>query len=777
MSLGDGGTDRAQRVFLSYARSDAERAHALADALTARGFSVWCDRQIEGGAAFAAVIEGELAAADAVVVAWSQASARSDWVRDEAAVGRDKGRLVPVRLDATQPPIGFRQYQAIDLSAWGGAPDDPVLDRLARALHKTAQAAPAPTTAASAARPPRRRRVLFGASAVAIAAVTAALVWQPWRPPPAVATTPTIAVLPFLDTSNTPDGRAFAQGVAEEILNLLARDPRLHVLGRTSSGMLAAHAGDPRAIERDLGVTHLLEGSVRTAPGRVKVGVRLVALPGARSLFAEDYDRRPTDIFAVQNEIGRAVAARLGGALGTAAAVRAAAAPQTTPDVYARYLAARELTRSREPPKMKRARTLLQQAIAADPRYAPAFAGLAEIAVLLAADQYGETPVPAAIAAARGYAQTAAGLAPNLSESRAALGMAAIEAGEGARAIAEFRRAVALDPGRVETLNWLGYALSQTGELRDAAAVMRQAVAREPLWFRPRVTAIFTLRQIGAYDEIARMAKDFGPIAPDTLSADRVAMAAALWLGHNAQAAALAKRVLAANAADPQAVETLSIVGISLFRFDLALQVDGEAPSITNDLMRGDPDAAIARAAEMGSALWQSNKDAYYATVAFGQLGQWAKLAALYDAQSKSPQEWLGAASNVYALQVAPTVALALGQVGRTEEAALLRRVAMARLNQLERYGLSANAAAWTRAALLTHDDPARAIAELARIAASVDPGIVCSGPVRLDRSPEFAVMAADPRFRMVVARCDEWLGRQRADLSRARPTVDQRPG
>src|SRR5688572_27759398 len=102
-------------VFLSYDREDATRARSIAQALEKAGHSVWWDRHIKGGAQYAKEIEQALAAADAVVVLWSERSVESAWVRDEAAAGRDSGRLVPVRLDATSPPLGFRQYQTIDL--------------------------------------------------------------------------------------------------------------------------------------------------------------------------------------------------------------------------------------------------------------------------------------------------------------------------------------------------------------------------------------------------------------------------------------------------------------------------------------------------------------------------------------------------------------------------------------------------------------------------------------------------------------------------------------
>lgn len=102
-------------VFLSYDREDAARARSIAQALDKAGHNVWWDRHIKGGAQYSKAIEAALKAADAVVVLWSQRSVESAWVRDEAAAGRDSGRLVPVSLDGTDPPMGFRQYQTIDL--------------------------------------------------------------------------------------------------------------------------------------------------------------------------------------------------------------------------------------------------------------------------------------------------------------------------------------------------------------------------------------------------------------------------------------------------------------------------------------------------------------------------------------------------------------------------------------------------------------------------------------------------------------------------------------
>lgn len=107
-------------LFLSYSREDISRVGPLAAAMEREGHQVWWDRHISGGQEFADAIEKALETADVVIVCWTKGSIRSGWVRDEAASGRDRGRLVPVTLDGTQPPLGFRQYQTIDLSNWNG---------------------------------------------------------------------------------------------------------------------------------------------------------------------------------------------------------------------------------------------------------------------------------------------------------------------------------------------------------------------------------------------------------------------------------------------------------------------------------------------------------------------------------------------------------------------------------------------------------------------------------------------------------------------------------
>ncbi|HVM21873.1 MAG TPA: TIR domain-containing protein [Sphingomicrobium sp.] len=164
-------------LFLSYSREDANRVRPLALALERAGHQVWWDREIAGGEEFSGAIERALEAADAVIVAWSAASVRSAWVRDEAAAGRDSGRLVPVTLDGCLPPLGFRQFQTVDLSKWTGRSGSRALQPLFAAIDKTTRASgvgdaasrpPAPGTAFP--RIPRRAALSAGLMAVVLLA-------------------------------------------------------------------------------------------------------------------------------------------------------------------------------------------------------------------------------------------------------------------------------------------------------------------------------------------------------------------------------------------------------------------------------------------------------------------------------------------------------------------------------------------------------------------------------------------------------------------------------
>ena len=172
-------------VFLSYDREDLDYARPIAAALEKSGHSVWWDRHIKGGAQYSKEIDKALKAADAVVVLWSEQSVESAWVRDEAAAGRDSGRLVPVTLDQVQPPLGFRQYQSVDLSHWKGRGKPAQLRALLDAVGALPGAQPVSSGAVDAdvrARPRLRSNwyVLAAGLLAAGLALVALLVWNPF---------------------------------------------------------------------------------------------------------------------------------------------------------------------------------------------------------------------------------------------------------------------------------------------------------------------------------------------------------------------------------------------------------------------------------------------------------------------------------------------------------------------------------------------------------------------------------------------------------------------
>ena len=172
-------------VFLSYDHDDVERAAPIASALEKAGHSVWWDRHIQGGAQYNDEIEAAVEAANAVVVLWSERSIRSTWVRDEAAEGRDQNKLVPVLLDAVKPPMGFRQFQTIDLSRSGRGASGSSLQQILDSIDKVAGISQARSPASAAKWSMRfpdgiSRRAGLVIAAIALAAIAALIAWS-WR--------------------------------------------------------------------------------------------------------------------------------------------------------------------------------------------------------------------------------------------------------------------------------------------------------------------------------------------------------------------------------------------------------------------------------------------------------------------------------------------------------------------------------------------------------------------------------------------------------------------
>lgn len=212
------------KLFLSYSRKDEPKARRFTDWLERGGHDVWRDEEdIGGGASFSSEMEKALNDCDSVLVLWSAESVQSAWVRDEAAFGRDAGKLIPFSLDGTAPPLGFRQFQAIDLSNWKGRREPPNADRIRNAIARTAdhqQAGPAP----AASRPQSKRMITRpllagGIVVLAAAALVAVFLWQRWSSNQQI----TIAVLPSPQSSDRTMAADYANVIAADMAGFLPR--------------------------------------------------------------------------------------------------------------------------------------------------------------------------------------------------------------------------------------------------------------------------------------------------------------------------------------------------------------------------------------------------------------------------------------------------------------------------------------------------------------------------------------------------------------------------
>lgn len=360
-------------LFLSYSREDGRCAEALAHVLESAGHQVWWDRHIASGREFTAEIEQALNEADVILVAWSKHSAKSPWVRDEAAIGRDSGRMLPLVIDGSQPPLGFRQFQAFDLTGWTGRDGDARTAALIAALEARLSGARAPQAPRKSRPSFPEPKALWIAAAAILVMVATAVTMLLLRPGRAEAEPTSLAVLPFKNLSS--DTPYFAEGVAEEILSQLAREPQFKVAGRTSSALFK-DAAELRDVGRRLHVAYVLEGSVRSAGNQVRVNVSLVDAREGTRLWSQNFRGTLDDIFAIQESIGQQVAANLKRKLVFKAVVKGATTSRG--DVYELYLTARSLIRTREPAQLVAAVELLRRAVKLDPNYAPAWARLAQ---------------------------------------------------------------------------------------------------------------------------------------------------------------------------------------------------------------------------------------------------------------------------------------------------------------------------------------------------------------------------------------------------------------
>jgi TolB-like protein/Tfp pilus assembly protein PilF len=311
-----------------------------------------------------------------------------------------------------------------------------------------------------------------------------------------------VAVLPFENVGGDTATQYFADGMTDEMIGALAKVNGLRVPGRTSVFALRGRNLNPRAIGDTLGVATLLEGSVRRAGNRIRVGAQLVSVADNAVLWSDEYDRELKDVFAVQDEIARAIVAslrvRLSGA-DTGALVRR---PTDDLTAYELYLRGRASWSTRSPAGLERAISSFQQALARDPDFAPAHAGLATAYIVQ--PLYENTDPSAAWAKARQAAERALALDSTLADAHAALGYGLmIYAWDWASAERELRRSISLSPSYATGHQWYGDFLGGRGRLEEALREVQAALALDPLSLVMRMDVAWKLYALRRYDAAA----------------------------------------------------------------------------------------------------------------------------------------------------------------------------------------------------------------------------------------------------------------------------------
>jgi serine/threonine protein kinase/tetratricopeptide (TPR) repeat protein len=349
----------------------------------------------------------------------------------------------------------------------------------------------------------RRKSLIAALTVVAVLAIAAGVWVTKSRtrsaPSKVSAGTASIAVMPFVNMSSDKEQEYFSDGLSEELLNHLVRIPGLRVAARTSSFQFKGKNEDLRTVAEKLNVNNILEGSVRKEGKKVRITAQLINASDGFHMWSETYDRDLDDVFAVQEDIARAVANTLRVKLFGATTV-ALSVGTNNPEAYNAYLQGRYFFERRDRKSLEKALGYYEQAITLDSRYALAWAQIA----LLTANQAdrGYLPVKEGYEKARTAAEKALALDPNLADANLAFGwIKATFDWDWAAADASYQRALALEPGNAMVVRGAGGLAASLGRLDEALALHRRAVELDPLSAAARMNLGTYAYYAGHHDE------------------------------------------------------------------------------------------------------------------------------------------------------------------------------------------------------------------------------------------------------------------------------------
>jgi TolB-like protein/cytochrome c-type biogenesis protein CcmH/NrfG len=532
---------------LSYASQDAEAAKRICEALRAGGIEVWFDQsELRGGDAWDRQIRQQIhdCALFIPIISATTQGREEGYFRREWKLGVDRTHdrsdrrafLVPVAIDGTRDaeadvPEAFRAVQWTRLPA--GETPTAFVARISQLLSPREPQAPAEGRPAigplhpSAAASRRSKLVPLLITLVALLGIgyfaldkfalskrtsTTAMASLPGEPAATPINEKSIAVLPFIDLSEKQDQEYFSDGLAEELLDLLAKTPGLHVIARTSSFSFKGKSDDIPTIAQKLHVANILEGSVRKSGDRLRVTTQLIHASNGENLWSETYDRELKDVFAVQDEIAAAVVGQL--KLKLSPTPPPAGHRTSNIEAYNEDLLGRAFANRENVDGWKRAIEAYRRAIALDPNYVAPYDGLT-YAELYVADETGDA---AGYQRAKDAAAKAVELGPDDPNAYAARGFIRLNiTWDWAGAQTDFEKAVALDPGDARFQQRYGLLLATLGRMPEAIAATRNAIQLDPLqtatWRNLIGYLLFTRDFAGAY-EANRRALEISPESP-----------------------------------------------------------------------------------------------------------------------------------------------------------------------------------------------------------------------------------------------------------------------
>ena len=539
-------SETGKAVFLSYASQDAEAARHLCEALRAAGIEVWFDQsELRGGDTWDASIRRQIknCALFVPVISKNTHVRREGYFRLEWKLAVDRSHLMssdlpfllPVVVDDTpdqedRVPDRFREVQWTRLP--GGGNTDAFVEHVRRLMSPEARnpataslqpwGLPISSTVAAPARSTRATSrsflpwIVIGLLILGTGyfVVDKFLLSRRAVPAGEAVSDKSVAVLPFADMSEKKDQEYFSDGLAEELIEELARTPGLKVIARTSSFSFKGKSDDIASIASKLKVANILEGSVRRTGDQLRISTQLIRADSGQSIWSETFEREFKDVFKIQDEIAAAVVSALKVQL-TGGAKVSRGHGTANPQAYNAFLLGKQLFSQNTVDAWRQAIEAYREAIRLDPSYAEAYAGLAMSEYFLS-DGTGDAALGKS---AEQVAQRAIDINSQLADGYTVRGLLrATLHFDWAGALADDRQAVAFEPSNSRVLSRAAEKLTSVGRLDEAVAMYRKAIEHDPLDDAPLANLGIDLTAAGntsaAYDAFRR-ALAIGP-APST---------------------------------------------------------------------------------------------------------------------------------------------------------------------------------------------------------------------------------------------------------------------